>query len=283
EAHRLAERLEAAIGHKFGMETELARQDTRVTTWKEKLFDEFEMSYAHALEYREQEFVMSRALSENRTIKDRLREIGEVNPGSVRDYEETSERYGFLTAQRDDVLRSMSDFDEIVRDMDKISREKFSVAFDMIAESFSGIFSLLFGGGKGEVLLENDGDPLNCGIEIRVRPPGKTNLASIDSYSGGEKAMIAICLMFAILKARPTPFCILDEVDAALDESNIHRFAKYIEGFEGTQFAVVTHQRQTMEYADTLFGVTMQEEGVTSILSLALGDKKTEEFTDALQ
>ena len=276
------ERIEAQISSRNGMEVELGRQETRLTTWKEKLFDEFELSYVHALEHKKEDFVMSTAMKENREVKERLKEIGEVNPGSIKEYEETNERYTFLTAQRDDVVASMKDFQDIVRDMDKISKEKFRETFENVSETFSETFSLLFGGGKGEVLLEDESDPLESGIDIRISPPGKTNLASIDSYSGGEKSMIAIALLFSILRAKPTPFCMLDEIDAALDESNIHRFANYVRGFGGTQFTLVTHQRSTMEYADILFGVTMQEQGVTSVLSLNLGDAETEAFAETL-
>ncbi|GHU64811.1 chromosome partition protein Smc [Clostridia bacterium] len=279
---RSEEKIEARASAKNGMEVELGRQETRLQTWKEKLFEEFELSYVHALEYRNPDFVMSQGVKENREVKDRLREIGDVNPGSIREYEETSERYTFLTAQRDDVLASMKDFRDIVTDMDKISKEKFRDTFDKVSETFSETFTLLFGGGTGQILLEDENDPLECGIDIKIRPPGKGSLASIDSYSGGEKSMIAIALLFSILKAKPTPFCILDEIDAALDETNIHRFADYVAKFEETQFALVTHQRSTMEYADALFGVTMQEQGVTSVLSLLLGEKETEEFAEKL-
>jgi chromosome segregation protein len=279
---RSLDRIEAQISSRNGMEVELGRQETRLTTWKEKLFDEFELSYVHALEYKNDDFVMSTGIKENREVKERLKEIGDVNPGSIKEYEETSERYTFLTTQRDDVVASMKDFQDIVRDMDKISKEKFSETFEKVSETFGETFALLFGGGKGQILLEDENDPLECGIDIKISPPGKTNLASIDSYSGGEKSMIAIALLFSILKAKPTPFCILDEIDAALDETNIHRFANYVANFGATQFALVTHQRSTMEYADALFGVTMQEQGVTSVLSLLLGEKETEAFAETL-
>ncbi|MDR1068534.1 MAG: chromosome segregation protein SMC [Clostridiales Family XIII bacterium] len=264
------------------MEVELGRQETRLQNYKDKLFDEFDLSYAHAMEYKKDDFVMSAAVKENREIKSRLMEIGEVNPGSIREYEEVSERYGFLTEQRDDILKSMSDYQRIVTEMDRVSKQRFSATFDKVAENFDTTFKLLFGGGKGELNLEDPDDSLECGITISVRPPGKANLVSIDSYSGGEKSMIAIALMFAILKAKPTPFCVLDEIDAALDETNIQRFSEYVMSFHETQFTLVTHQRSTMEYADALFGVTMQEQGVTTVLSLMLGDRETEAFAQKL-
>jgi chromosome segregation protein len=274
--------IEREAEQKNAMEVETGRQETRLANWKDKLFDEFELSYMHALDFKKEGFVMSTAVKENREIKERLRNLGEVNPGAIRDYEETSTRYDFLTEQRDDILSSMADYYKIVSDMDKISKEKFKECFDDVVTNFDETFKLLFGGGKGELRLEDDNDPLESGIIISVRPPGKTGLVNIDSYSGGEKSMIAIALMFAILQAKPSPFCILDEIDAALDETNIHRFANYIVAFKDTQFALVTHQRSTMEYADALFGVTMQEQGVTSILSLLLGEKQTEEFAEQL-
>ncbi|MDR2486807.1 MAG: chromosome segregation protein SMC, partial [Clostridiales Family XIII bacterium] len=274
--------IDREISSKTAMEIEIGRQETRLSNWKEKLFDEFELSYVHALDFKQDNFVMSTAVKENRDIKERLRGLGDVNPGAIREYEETKERYDFLTEQRDDILLSMADYQRIVTDMDKISKERFRDCFDAVVTNFDETFKLLFGGGKGELRLEDESDPLESGIIISVRPPGKTNLVSIDSYSGGEKSMIAIALMFAILKAKPSPFCILDEIDAALDETNIHRFANYIINFKETQFALVTHQRSTMEYADALFGVTMQEQGVTTILSLLLGEKNTEEFASRL-
>jgi chromosome segregation protein len=265
------------------IEVEIGRQETRLSNWKEKLFTEFELSYVQALDLRDEAFVMSTAVRENREIKARMRELGEVNPGAVHDYEETKERYDFLSAQRDDITGSMADYAKIVADMDKVSREQFLSCFSEVSDNFREIFRLLFGGGECELKLEDDRDPLESGIVISVRPPGKTSLASIDSYSGGEQSMISIALMFAILKAKPTPFCVLDEIDAALDDANIHRFANYVTDFKGTQFAIVTHQRTTMEYADALFGVTMQERGITSILSLALGEKETEQFAKTLE
>ncbi|MDR2156764.1 MAG: chromosome segregation protein SMC [Clostridiales Family XIII bacterium] len=280
--HALTDGLESRIASKNAMEVELGRQDTRLAAWKEKLFDEFELSYVHAMDFKKKDFVMGAALRENREIKERLRALGEVNPGAVRDYDETKERYDFLTEQRDDILRSMEDYRRIVTDMDKIGKARFKECFDAVVLNFDSAFKLLFGGGKGELRLEDENNPLESGIEIGIQPPGKANLVSIDGYSGGERAMIAIALMFAILKAKPTPFCILDEIDAALDETNIHRFADYITNFRETQFALVTHQRSTMEYADALFGVTMQEQGVTTILSLLLGAKETEDFAEKL-
>jgi chromosome segregation protein len=274
--------LESRIESKTSTDIELGRQDIRLTNWKEKLFEEFDLSYVHALDFKKADFVLSAAVKENREIKNNLAMIGEVNPGSIKEYEEVSGRYEFLVEQREDILKSMSDYQKIVEDMDKVSRTRFKECFDGVDSNFDGIFKKLFGGGKGTISLEEDKDPLESGIIINVQPPGKLSLASMESYSGGERTMIGIALMLSILETKPAPFCILDEVDAALDETNIHRFADYLRKFADVQFTLVTHQRSTMEYADTLFGVTMQEQGITSILSLMLGDETTEAFSKTL-
>ena len=155
--------------------------------------------------------------------------------------------------------------------MDKTIRERFKENFDQIVVNFEDIFRQLFGGGHAELRLDDENNPLEAGIEIIAQPPGK-KLQNINLMSGGEKTMTAIALMFAVLKTKPTPFCILDEVEAALDDANIDRFASYLRKFENIQFAIVTHQKATMEHADVLYGVTMPEQGISKVLSLRLGD-----------
>ena len=156
--------------------------------------------------------------------------------------------------------------------MEKTIKTKFKENFDQIVINFEKIFKELFGGGHAELRLDDEGNPLEAGIEIIAQPPGK-KLQNINLMSGGEKTMTAIALMFAVLKTKPTPFCILDEVEAALDDANIERFASYLRKFQEIQFAIVTHQKATMEYADVLYGVTMPEQGISKVLSLRLGDK----------
>ena len=155
--------------------------------------------------------------------------------------------------------------------MDKTIKEKFKENFDKVVANFGVIFKELFGGGQAELRMEDPNDPLNSGIEIVAQPPGK-KLQNINLLSGGEKTMTAIALMFAVLKTKPTPFCILDEVEAALDDNNIDRFGNYLKNFQEIQFALVTHQKATMEHADVLYGVTMPEQGISRMLSLRLGD-----------
>ena len=165
----------------------------------------------------------------------------------------------------------MEELQTIISDMDATIKTKFKENFDQIVENFEVIFHELFGGGHAELRMEDENNPLESGIDIIAQPPGK-KLQNINLMSGGEKTMTAIALMFAVLKTKPTPFCILDEVEAALDDANIDRFANYLRKFDGIQFALVTHQKATMEHADVLYGVTMAERGISKVLSLRLGD-----------
>jgi len=200
-----------------------------------------------------------------------MRELGDVNIGAIAEYEQVSERYEFLTSQRNDINAAKEELLKIISDMDKTIRRRFKDNFDKVVINFEEIFKSLFGGGYAELRLEDENNPLTSGIEIIAQPPGK-KLQNINLMSGGEKTMTAIALMFAVLKTKPTPFCILDEVEAALDDSNIDRFAEYLKNFKEIQFTLVTHQKATMEHADVLYGVTMPEHGISKVLSLRLGD-----------
>lgn len=256
---------------KYQLEIKLAKNETQLDTFKEKLWEEFEISYIQAIEFKKNDFVLSSAVKESREVKNRIREIGDVNVGAIKEYEQVSERYEFLTEQRADILAAMNELQTIIDDMDKTIKVKFKDNFDKVVVNFEEIFKELFGGGHAELTLDNEDNPLESGIEIVAQPPGK-KLQNINLMSGGEKTMTAIALMFAVLKTKPTPFCILDEVEAALDDSNIDRFANYLRKFDDIQFAIVTHQKATMEHADVLYGVTMPEQGISKVLSLRLGD-----------
>ena len=257
---------------KYQIEVRTAKGETQLENFKEKLWEEFEITYAQAAEMRTEDFVFTRAQKETREIRARMRELGDVNIGAIAEYEEVSERYKFLTDQRDDINKAKGELEAIIEDMDKTIKVKFKENFDKVVDNFREIFVELFGGGQAELRLENEEDPLNSGIEIVAQPPGK-KLQNINLMSGGEKTMTAIALMFAVLKTKPTPFCILDEVEAALDDNNIDRFANYLKNFREIQFTLVTHQKATMEHADVLYGVTMPEHGISRMLSLRLGDK----------
>lgn len=267
----LAQKLEDLGGRKYELDIRKAKNETQLETYKDKLWEDFEISYIQAMEFKAEKFVMSTAVRENRQIKSRMKEMGEVNVGAIEEYETVKERYEFLTGQQADIQSAMDSLNGIIRDMDRTIRERFRASFDQIVENFEEMFTELFGGGHAELRLSDENDPLQSDIDIVAQPPGK-KLQNINLLSGGEKTLTAIALMFAVLRAKPTPFCILDEVEAALDDANIDRFIRAVRKFEGIQFALVTHQKATMEQADVLYGVTMPEKGISQILSLDLGD-----------
>ena len=203
-------------------------------------------------------------------LKRKIAALGTPNLGAIEEYARVNERYSYLAAQRDDVLTSKRELEGIIRDITKEMTTIFVTEFQKIDHYFGEVFQEMFGGGKGALILENPEEPLTCGIEIRVQPPGK-QVKTITLLSGGEKAFVATALYFAILKVRPTPFCLLDEIDAALDDRNVERFASYMHNLSRkTQFIVITHRRGTMEASNVLYGVTMQEQGVSTLLRLDL-------------
>ena len=203
-------------------------------------------------------------------LKRKISALGTPNLGAIEEYARVNERYSYLAEQRDDVLTSKRELESIIRDITKEMTVIFVEEFKKIDHYFGEVFEEMFGGGKGALILEDPENPLTCGIEIRVQPPGK-QVKTITLLSGGEKAFVATALYFAILKVRPTPFCMLDEIDAALDDRNVERYASYLRNLsQKTQFIVITHRRGTMEAADVLYGVTMQEQGVSTLLRLDL-------------
>ncbi len=264
---------------KYQLEIKKAKNDTQLDNMKDKLWNEFEISYAQASDLRKKDFVMSSAVRESREIRKELREIGDVNIGSIQEYEQVGKRYEFLTAQREDVLKAMDELENLVKNLDKTIISSFKENFNRVEENFENVFEELFGGGHAELRMENENNPLESGIEIVAQPPGK-KLQNINLMSGGEKTMTAIALMFAVLKTKPTPFCILDEIEAALDDKNIDKFSHYLRQFAETQFALITHQKATMEHADALYGITMPERGISKVLSLRMGDYDPEEYTN---
>ena len=238
----------------------------------DKLWDNYELSPTTA----EQEKVEIESLAAaNRAISELRRKIaslGTPNLGAIEEFARVNERYTYLTGQRDDVEHAKRDLEEIIRSIVTEMREIFLREFGKINEYFGKTFTEMFGGGKASLELEDPEDPLGCGVEIRVQPPGK-QLKTITLLSGGEKAFVAIALYFAILKVRPSSFCLLDEIDAALDDTNVRRFSEYLHNLsDKTQFIVITHRRGTMEVADVLYGVTMQERGVSTMINIDLNE-----------
>ena len=238
----------------------------------DKLWDNYELSHSAAQALRQP---IENLQKETRAITDLRRQIsalGTPNIGAIEEYERVSTRYEFLTGQRDDVEKAKKELLGIINEVTSEMQEVFLREFKAIDENFRTTFLELFGGGKAQLILEDENEPLECGIEIKVQPPGKA-VSNISLLSGGEKAFVAIALYFAILKVRPTPFCVMDEIEAALDEANVIRFAEYMRRIcEKTQFIVITHRRGTMEEADHLYGVTMQEKGVSKVIELDLAE-----------
>ncbi len=271
EKEALNGKLSELRNRKYELEIKKARNETQLDTYKNKLWDDFEVSYVQAMEFKSDEFVMSAAVKENRQIKSRMGELGEVNVGAIEEYETVRERYDFLVSQREDIREAADGLSKMIGDMDKTIKARFKESFDKIVDNFERKFKELFGGGHAELRLSDEKDPLGSDIDIIAQPPGK-RLQNINLMSGGEKTLTAIALMFAVLEAKPTPFCILDEVEAALDDVNIDRFINCLREFTGVQFALVTHQKATMEHADVLYGITMPEKGVSKVLSLSLDD-----------
>ena len=242
----------------------------------DKLWDTYELSHSAALEQRVELESVPKAQRRIGELKRSISGLGNVNVGAIEDFERVNERYTYLTDQRDDVSRSKAELEGIIREITEEMRDIFARQFQIINEAFAQTFVELFGGGQARLELEDERDILNCGIEIRVQPPGKA-LKVITLLSGGERAFVAIALYFAILKVRPTPFVVMDEIEAALDDSNVVRFARYMRGMaDKTQFIVITHRRGTMEEADVLYGVTMQEQGISRMLTINLNDVEKE-------
>ncbi len=242
----------------------------------DKLWETYELSHEAAKRLRVEIESVSKASRRIAELKKGISALGSVNVGAIEEFRRVNERYTYLTDQRDDVEKAKRELEEVIGQITGEMRAIFSREFQSINASFGQTFQELFGGGKATLELEDPDDILNCGIEIKVQPPGKA-LKTITLLSGGEKAFVAIALYFSILKVRPTPFVIMDEIEAALDDNNVVRFARYMRGMaEKTQFIVITHRRGTMEEADVLYGVTMQEQGVSRMLTINLNDVEKE-------
>ena len=196
-----------------------------------------------------------------------------VNLAAIDEYERVNTRYEFLTKQKEDLLGAEDTLLEIMNEMDDVMVEEFKNTFEKIREEFKNVFKELFKGGSADLKLTNPDDLLTTGVEIVASPPGK-KLTTISLLSGGEKTFTAISLLFAILNVKIVPFCLFDEVEAALDEANVEAFGKYLDHYKDkTQFLIITHKKKTMEFADTLYGITMQESGVSKLVSVKLNDK----------
>ena len=273
--------------HRQEMAQERVKSDLLSLT--QRLWDSYELTYAGAQEALTQfqslrnaetgesspgvpPFQETEAETKAQELRDLIRRMGTVNVGAIEEYTQMHERFIYLTAQQEDLEQAKRDLIRLIERLLEQMKTVFVGQFSLLQEYFSQTFSRLFGGGHGEIQLSDPGDPLNCGIEIIVQPPGKKRQI-LSLFSGGERALTAIAILFAMLMLKPTPFCILDEIEAALDEANITYFADYLKEFSrDTQFVVVTHRKGTMERCDTLFGVAMEERGVSSMVSVNLTD-----------
>jgi chromosome segregation protein len=254
---------------------ELARlEERRINLQKEydtiisKLWEEYQLTKKQAEDTAVQIENITNAKSRLNELKSKIRSLGNVNVGAIEEYKEVSERYEFISAQVEDVEKSKKEIERLIKDLTKQMQEEFVKSFEEINRNFTFTFKELFGGGTASLSLTDPEDILTSGIEIVVHPPGKI-VVHLDALSGGEKALVAIALYFAIMKVRPAPFCVMDEIEAALDEVNVDRFAQYVRNLTNkTQFILITHRRGTMEEADVLYGVTMQDEGCSKLLEL---------------
>ncbi|MCH5253642.1 MAG: chromosome segregation protein SMC [Lachnospiraceae bacterium] len=267
----------------------LDKEVYRLNSQKEKLeesiesqinymWDEYEITLSDASAMRDEEMTDLSAMKKSISgLKDEIRKLGDVNVNAIEDYKNLMERYTFLKTQHDDLVEAEQTLLGIIEELDTSMRKQFNEKFSEINKEFDKVFKELFGGGKGTLELIEDEDVLEAGIRIIAQPPGK-KLVNMMQMSGGEKSLTAICLLFAIQNLKPSPFCLLDEIEAALDENNVGRFAKYLHKLtKNTQFIVITHRRGTMEKADRLYGITMQEKGISTLVSVNLIDKELDD------
>ncbi len=259
-----------------GLKEQIVKLDVKKTKLEQDLeqevnllWEEYELTPNMVGEYKKPDNIAQTQKDVNR-IRNEIKDLGSINVDSIEEYKKTKERYDFMCEQRLDLENTVTKLRKVIEDMTDTMKKQFAEKFKQINKNFNEVFVELFGGGKAELILQDESNILECGIDIQVQPTGK-KLQNMTLLSGGEKAFTAIALLFAILKINPAPFCILDEIEAALDDVNVYRFAEYLKKFsKNTQFLVITHRKGTMEVADTVYGVTMEENGISKLLSMRL-------------
>ena len=264
--------IEDLKGQVIKIDLQKAKLEEDISNIINKMWEEYELTPNNISEYKKPENIVLTQKKVNHLRKD-IKSLGSVNIDSIEEYKTIKERYYFMCEQRVDLEDTMAKLRKVIQDMTTTMKEQFRKQFAIINRNFEQVFQELFGGGKASVTLEDEENILECGIDINVQPPGK-KLQNMMLLSGGEKAFTATALLFAILKINPAPFCVLDEIEAALDDVNVYRFAEYLKKFsKDTQFLVITHRKGTMEVADTVYGVTMEENGISKLLSMKLREE----------
>ena len=272
ERDRITIELSKAQERLFQEEAKLGQIDVNVEAMKEKIFEDYELTYNTALALKDENYDNQEGQKRISELKKSISALGYVNVNAIEDSKILEESYNEYVEKMEDLTKTESDILSIIKDLSEQMTAKFEAEFEQINNNFTKIFRELFNGGNARLVLTDSDDILTAGIDIIAEPPGK-KLQNLSLLSGGEKALTAIAILFAILKLRPMPFCLLDEIEAALDDANVERFAKYLHRFaQETQFIVITHRKPTMELADSLFGVTMEEKGVSKIVSIKLSD-----------
>ena len=257
---------------KIHEEMNLQKIDDDLNSMASRIQEEYELDFDGCQMYKNAEFNYDESMPRIIEIKKEISKLGYVNMSAIEDIKELSARYDEMTKEMDDDKKAEEDLLQIIKELSTEMTQKFDDAFDKINANFSKTFRELFGGGNARLMLTESEDSLEAGVDIIAEPPGK-KVTNLSLLSGGEQALTAIAILFAILKLRPMPFCLLDEIEAALDDSNVERFAKYLHRFsKETQFIVITHRKPTMELADSLYGVTMEEKGVSKIVSVKLSE-----------
>ena len=256
------------------IEVKKAKFESEMEAIQNRLWDEYELTYTNALELKKDIGSIPQAQKKITELRNGIKELGPVNVAAIDEYIKTKERYEFMSVQKNDMEQAGEKLQKIIYEMTSIMKKQFLEQFRLINENFNIVFRELFDGGRAQLILVDEANVLESGIEIEVQPPGK-KLKNMMLLSGGERAFTAIALLFAILRLKPVPFCVLDEIEAALDDANVYRFAEYLKKYSRqTQFILVTHRKGTMESSDTLYGVTMQERGVSKIVSLRMVENK---------
>lgn len=270
--NELNEKIGAVEKKKVAQEMQLQKVDIDLQNMQDRIYEEYSLTYDTCLQFKVNDYDYKQGHTIINDLKKQISALGPINTNAVEEYKAECERFEYFTEQTNDANKAEAELMQIIEELSSEMLSIFNDKFSKIQANFSQVYSELFGGGHGELLLVEGEDPLSAGVEILAQPPGK-KLQELSLFSGGEKALTAIAILFAILKLRPMPFVLLDEIEAALDDANVERFAKYLKRFkQETQFIVITHRKPTMELADNLFGVSMEEPGISKVLSVRLSD-----------